>query len=297
VSWARIDDNAPLHPKLLRAGPEACWLWVCGLAWAGRNRKAAGKIPRDVLHSLYPGAWTAKRIEQLAARLVSVGLWEQGEQHFTIHDLPDYGPGGDGGNGRHTPKSDAERARDARARKKAASRDASRDGPSDGARDDGRDASRDAERDVTSSRVDAPAPARAHPVPSRPIPSEGENGPAPQRDAPAPSEPLAKPMPLAPTLARIYGEQREEKIPVPYEHFHRDRVAWDTAARAIAAYAAKRSVPSDDVATRVIANYLAIEDLRAEAWPPRWFADRIDGLLLELAEPSARPDGSYPEVA
>jgi len=34
VTWVRLDDGAPLHPKLLAVGPEAAWLWV---ASAGRT--------------------------------------------------------------------------------------------------------------------------------------------------------------------------------------------------------------------------------------------------------------------
>ena len=178
MSWGRIDDTAPLHPKQLRAGPEACWLWVCGCAWHGRNRNAGGLIPKDVLVSLYPsGHWTTTRIQSLAKRLVEVGLWHDEGDHYRIHDIEQY-------DGSQAPKTPAERAKAYRQRH-AASRD-ERDEPRDDQRDAERDASRDGEGDesrgVTSSRAAARPRAGAGPVPSRPVPAQGESAPLGDHD-------------------------------------------------------------------------------------------------------------------
>lgn len=91
MTWVRIDDGAPLHPKLLTAGAEAGWLWLAGLAYA--NRYATdGTIPPQALPTLYPvESWTRTHVGRLAARLVEVGLWTPREGGgWTIHDYSQY---------------------------------------------------------------------------------------------------------------------------------------------------------------------------------------------------------------
>ena len=89
MTWVRIDDGAPLHPKLLDAGPEAAWLWTCGLAYCNRNH-TDGLIAARHLAALYPGAWPAVRLEELAARLVSVRLWDADGPDYRVHDYAHY---------------------------------------------------------------------------------------------------------------------------------------------------------------------------------------------------------------
>lgn len=75
MTWAKHDDCAPLHPKMLRAGPEACWLWYSGIAFANRSH-TDGVIERTFLAALYPGQWSPERLDELAQVLVSVRLWD-----------------------------------------------------------------------------------------------------------------------------------------------------------------------------------------------------------------------------
>lgn len=82
MSWVKIDDRAPEHRKLLKAGAEAAWLWVCGLAYANRQLERDGRIPGEALQILY----RFKAPEKLAAQLVAVGLWEQDGEDYIIHD-------------------------------------------------------------------------------------------------------------------------------------------------------------------------------------------------------------------
>lgn len=89
MTWVRIDDGAPLHPKLLDAGPEAAWLWACGLAHCNRNH-TDGRIAARHLPSLYPGAWDPPRLLALAAVLVDVGLWERDGVDYLVHDYAHY---------------------------------------------------------------------------------------------------------------------------------------------------------------------------------------------------------------
>ena len=90
VTWVRIDDNAPHHPKLRKAGPEAAWLWVAGLAHC--NRFATdGRVDALDLDVLYPFAdWNADKLRRLATRLVDVGLWLTVEGGYVIHDYAEF---------------------------------------------------------------------------------------------------------------------------------------------------------------------------------------------------------------
>ena len=97
MSWVRLDDAAPEHRKLLKLaelakqgdrGAAAAWLWVCGLAYCNRQPARDGFIPRAKVAQLYPVRGAAG----LAARLVEVGLWEQRDGGFAVHDYNDYQP-------------------------------------------------------------------------------------------------------------------------------------------------------------------------------------------------------------
>lgn len=90
MTWVRIDDGAPLHPKLLDAGPEAAWLWLAGLAHCNRCH-TNGRISERHLPSLFPdGTWSRKDLARLADRLVSVRLWHREEDGYRVHDYEDF---------------------------------------------------------------------------------------------------------------------------------------------------------------------------------------------------------------
>lgn len=80
MGWVRIDDNAPYHRKMLQAGPAACWLWVCGLAYCQRMI-SDGFIPSEALPMLGVGNW-----KKPLGFLVSSGLWHKVEGGYEIHD-------------------------------------------------------------------------------------------------------------------------------------------------------------------------------------------------------------------
>lgn len=48
MPWVRIEDTVPDHPKFLRAGPIAAWLWLCGLCYCQRQL-TDGFIPKEAL--------------------------------------------------------------------------------------------------------------------------------------------------------------------------------------------------------------------------------------------------------
>ena len=85
MSWALVDDNAPLHIKQVRAGAVACWLWTCGLAYANKQSARDGFIHKDVARCLYP----IKGIDKAIQKLIDVKLWEAFEDGYLIHDFHD----------------------------------------------------------------------------------------------------------------------------------------------------------------------------------------------------------------
>lgn len=99
MAWVKLTDDFTEHRKLLEAGPLASWLWVVGLAWSNRNG-SDGKLPRAVVPRLanfdgvgvYTGTYSGQDVDvqDLAATLVNVGLWEEVEGGFYIHDYSDY---------------------------------------------------------------------------------------------------------------------------------------------------------------------------------------------------------------
>lgn len=86
--WVAIDDNMPDHPKFLRAGPHAQLLFINALTYASRQL-TDGFIPAEVVPRLV--VWPdATDNASLAVRLVEVGLWEDADGGYQIHDYHDY---------------------------------------------------------------------------------------------------------------------------------------------------------------------------------------------------------------
>lgn len=85
MAWLRIDDTVPEHRKMLQAGPAACWLWVCGIAYCQRQL-TDGFIPEVALPMLGVGS----RVKKLADALVTAGLFECADGGYRIHDYHDH---------------------------------------------------------------------------------------------------------------------------------------------------------------------------------------------------------------
>ena len=88
MPWAKIDDDAPSHPKMFRAGVEAFGFWVAGNCFCNK-RLTDGFVPQDAIALIYPGT-AVKKALGLAERLVAAGLWERVEAGWRVHDYHEY---------------------------------------------------------------------------------------------------------------------------------------------------------------------------------------------------------------
>ena len=87
MPWVKLDDRFPDHPKTLSLGDDydSCvTLHIRGLCYCAANL-TDGFIPSRVFRGY----------ERECARLVEVGLWDEAEGGFEIHDYLDYNPSRD----------------------------------------------------------------------------------------------------------------------------------------------------------------------------------------------------------
>lgn len=85
MSFAKLDDGYPDHPKILAAGPLAAWLHTCALCYCNRLH-TDGFIPSGQIRKLAD-------VEQPAAlvqRLVEANLWEPCQGGYRVHDYLDH---------------------------------------------------------------------------------------------------------------------------------------------------------------------------------------------------------------
>ena len=87
MSWVKLDDSFPEHPKVIAVGGDAAWLHVCALAYCNRN-ETDGKISTAMLGRLSD----RRNPRRLATDLVQVGLWIATEFGWEIHDYLHYQP-------------------------------------------------------------------------------------------------------------------------------------------------------------------------------------------------------------
>jgi DnaD/phage-associated family protein len=83
MTWVKIDDLLPDHPKVRRAGPAAAWLYIAGLCYCSRYL-TDGFIADAALP--WMGQYSKGRARTLAAKLVEVGLWERVDGGYQVHD-------------------------------------------------------------------------------------------------------------------------------------------------------------------------------------------------------------------
>jgi len=138
MTWARLDDQLPMHPKVRGLTDAAFRLYICAICWSNMHL-SDGYIPDRHLRYMSD----VRRPKQCAEQLVQAELWEVTEDGWRIHDYLQYQPSAD--------RVHQEReAKQPRLQRWLAKRDASRDASEEPSRD--------------ASQDDAPYP--SHPIPS-----------------------------------------------------------------------------------------------------------------------------------
>jgi hypothetical protein len=124
MPWVRVDDHFDEHPKMAAIGPVGWGVWLAGLAYCNRNL-TDGFIPYAIAEGI-GGAWKIREpVDQedqegvrsirrrsmlwtvsitsghhgedmssdwIVGHLVRVGLWEEVEGGYLVHDYDDYQP-------------------------------------------------------------------------------------------------------------------------------------------------------------------------------------------------------------
>lgn len=145
MAWVKLDDQAPRHDKMLKAGPSACWLWVCAIAH-GQAQLTDGLVTLDSLPMI--GIKGVTRARKLAELLVDARLFDRDERGYRVHDYLDHNPS--------RAVVLAKRAEDAERKRFAESNRTPRGIPPDS----------------RGPRAGVPS----HPIPSHPLPSEANTG-------------------------------------------------------------------------------------------------------------------------
>lgn len=99
MSYARLDEGLPEHPKWAPLTDAAFRLGIRSICWARkpeRQRKRPGFIPASMLVNLArrPPAFAARLAEELmraGAPMYECGIWEPTEGGWLIHDFHEYG--------------------------------------------------------------------------------------------------------------------------------------------------------------------------------------------------------------
>lgn len=84
IAWYKIDDQLHSHPKARRAGLEAMGLWTL----AGSH--CMSYLTDGFVEEWFVQSWPHG--PELAAKLVSVGLWVEAEGGWQFHDWDKYQP-------------------------------------------------------------------------------------------------------------------------------------------------------------------------------------------------------------
>lgn len=156
MTWFRVDDGFPEHPKLAelehdpRLWAEALAVWMAAGCYCNRNL-TDGEITHGRLRRLTP---LGVRAERVAVELVRIGLWEKIADGYRFHDWHDYQPTSDEVSQKRADAADRQR----RSREKRRSVGA----------DVTAHVTRDSERDSRSDKSVSHSPP-SHPTPSHPV--------------------------------------------------------------------------------------------------------------------------------
>jgi len=88
MSWVRLDDQFPDHPKVAGLSNDAFCLHVTSMCWTAKQQ-TDGKLPSRLLTRL---AWRCQDPATAAAELEAAGVWDKTPDGWEIHDFLVYNP-------------------------------------------------------------------------------------------------------------------------------------------------------------------------------------------------------------
>ena len=87
MTWVKLDDTFPEHPKVEEVGPLAGWLHVCALCYCNRNL-TDGFIPSARVARLAD----ISNVKRHVTALLRVGMWLEDDGGYRIHNFLEYQP-------------------------------------------------------------------------------------------------------------------------------------------------------------------------------------------------------------
>src|SRR5262249_41376226 len=96
MTWAKVDDRWPRHPKAIAVGPLGRDLYVCGLCYCNEHL-TDGFIPDDAVATLaLPGPGNRHNrftsVSVTLQKLLDAHLWERVQGGYRVHDYLDWNP-------------------------------------------------------------------------------------------------------------------------------------------------------------------------------------------------------------
>jgi hypothetical protein len=99
MSWAKVDDQYPDHPKTVAAGLLGellnfhAWCYAARFLTDGKIANAmANRMANDIANRMASDYGLAINGCDLIGAVVRAGLWEQDDEDYIIHDFHDYNP-------------------------------------------------------------------------------------------------------------------------------------------------------------------------------------------------------------
>jgi hypothetical protein len=91
LTWVKIDEAFPEHPKVDQVGPLGAFMQVAALCYCNRNL-TSGFVPRGVVRRLIDLDGFQISAQELADKLVQARMWIPVEGGYRIHDYAKYQP-------------------------------------------------------------------------------------------------------------------------------------------------------------------------------------------------------------
>lgn len=86
MTWLKLDDRFPDHPKIAPLSDAAFRLHVAAMCYAAAH-ETDGVVPLAAIPQLVPKYRKVQHNE-----LVGAGLWEEGQGCIVVHDFTEYNP-------------------------------------------------------------------------------------------------------------------------------------------------------------------------------------------------------------